>query len=188
MAFRPALPGILASVNRVVFPTQYRLPTANSVIAANTYSWSNPTNVYADDESAMSTGVQTWSTGTSSDVIRFTGFGFTSAQVPSGSTIDGVEIEFSFRNSPTVTYNFNLFDATNGVSPSAETANSSTGGTFGVLTRGDATDLFGNVSISDADVRASTFGVQVFISPFTPPDTTNVEIDYIKLRIHGTEP
>jgi len=188
MAFRPALPGILGSVNRVVFPTQYRFPTANSVITTNTYSWANPTNVYADDGVAMSTGEQTWASGQSSDVIRFTGFGFTTAQIPSGSAIDGIEIECAFRNSEFVTYNFNLFDATNGISPNAETAISSSPVSFGVLTRGDATDLFGNVSISDADVRSSTFGVQVFISPFTPPDTTNVEIDYIKLRVYGTEP
>lgn len=188
MAFRPITPGILSSINRITFPTEYTSPSANSLITSGTYSWSNITNVYSEDGSAMSTGSQTWTSGTTSDTIRFTGFGFTTSEIPSGSTIDGIELRVVSRNSPSVTYTFHLFDATNGLSVSSKTLITSTGGTFGAFTRGGDGDLFGNSSISDSDVRASTFGVQVVVSPFTPPDTTNVEIDTIQLRIFGTPP
>lgn len=190
MAFRPLMPGILSSGNQIAFPTEYKLPSSHSVITTNNFSWTNPTNVYADDDVGMETGSQTWSSGTSSDVLRFTDFGFTTSDIPSGSSIDGVEIEWSFRNNQSRIFEFFLFDATNGVSPDSETSISSSGVSFGVLTRGDATDLFGNVSISDADIRSSSFGVQFLVSAygFTPSEITNVEVDYIKVRIHGTPP
>ncbi|MBO9377927.1 hypothetical protein GG804_14225 [Sphingomonas histidinilytica] len=79
--------------------TGWKFPTAvlGSVTGeTGTAIWSSPTNIMADDDvGAAITGVLA---GNKSKTLRAYGFGFTSSDIPAGTTIVGIEVEIQHRS------------------------------------------------------------------------------------------
>lgn len=79
--------------------TSWKFPTAaiGSVTGeTGTAIWSNPNNILADDDvGAAITGVLA---GNKSKTLRAYGFGFTSSDIPAGTTIVGIEVEIQHRS------------------------------------------------------------------------------------------
>jgi hypothetical protein len=160
--------------------------TAANVDRDGKADWNNPDNAKADDANKSSTNNIK---NTYSDWLRLTNFGFSSADIPDGSTINGIEfvIKRSVSNDPTYTrtdhalYLYddgavgnNMASGTNWpVSPEAE------------ATYGGATDMCGT-SLTQADIVTSTFGIQ--LSVYSNNSSGSVfAVNSIKIRVYYTE-
>lgn len=164
--------------------TAWKGPSANSQIGDNGgLAWSSPDNAHTDDDNAALAGGA--KNGGISQVRRFTGFGFTTSDIPDGSTINGIEVRFDARagNVDLVLYSA-LHDATNGVTAYKSEAAASTSRQD--YTEGGAADLWGNGSIDDADVRASTFGPQFYAENNSTSSALSWDIYYIEVRVDYT--
>ena len=161
--------------------TDWKYPgTAVSVSS----DWEDPNNAKADD-SNYSVHVF-YNKNASSALLRLTNFGFTSSDLPSGCTINGIEFVIgryaSVANyiSDSALYLYddgqvgsNLASATKW--PTSE----------GAATYGGATNMCGT-SLTQADIVASTFGVQLSAAVGNRSNAT-AYVDYIKIRVYYTE-
>ena len=161
--------------------TAWKSPSANAIITAGDIAWTNPGNAYANDDVYATAAVPKG--GGSSDTQRFTGFGFTSGDIPVGMVPTGVEVRVSALSSGTGTHRFflKIFDDTNGVSPIEIELPSLTTSEQQQLA-GGAGVKWGNVAISRTDVLASTFGVQLYVlnNAF---GTRTVSLDHVEIRV-----
>jgi hypothetical protein len=128
--------------------------------------------------------------GATSHYLKCTNFGFTSSDVPTGATIDGIEWRFSrYRNAvPTVaTTNCKLVKAGSFVGSTVTvTADWPTSETS--ATMGGATEL-GGQSWTQSDVTASNFGVGISYTCNTTrffPSSASHFIDIVEVRVHYT--
>lgn len=162
--------------------TDWKLPSANAVITSEDFSWADLDNAHTDDSNAATVS---FSDSGSSDEVRWTGYGFTTSDIPDGSTINGVQTELDGEASGTgVNQKLEIFDATNGVSSEKDSNGFPT--TRGTTNEGGATDLWGNGSISDADVRASTFGAQLRAVNNAIKESRDASLYSIKVRVEYT--
>lgn len=163
--------------------TSYNAPSANSQIAANDVAFSNPNNAHADDSSYASA---TLGVLEQTETRRWTGFGFTTGDIPDGSTIDGIEVEvLAGKAVPSgVTGDVRIYDATNGQSATVENFSISNTG-ITTYTFGGSTSLWGETSFDDEDIRAATFGVE-FDSDETGGGGNQVRLDFIRVRVYYT--
>lgn len=162
---------------------------SETISGGNSTDWSNPSNAGADDTSYATWGVTT----ASSDVgpyLKFTNFGFTSSDIPSGATIDGIEVEYGrFEGSGTDNITTSRCRIVKG--GTIHTANVSTMNTtewatsIEVITEGGATNLWGLTWVDTDIAGSSTFGVA--ISPNGAGTTPDASFDYAKLRVYYTE-
>jgi hypothetical protein len=125
-----------------------------------------------------------------SHYLKCTNFGFTSSDVPTGATIDGIEWRFSrYRNAvPTVaTTNCKLVKAGSFVGSTVTvTADWPTSETS--ATMGGATEL-GGQSWTQSDITASNFGVGISYTCNTTrffPSSASHFIDIVEVRVHYT--
>jgi hypothetical protein len=164
-------------------PTDYKYAgTAESVTGANA-DWSNPNYAKADDTSYTSSAVAKLAT---SDLLRLTNFGFSSSDIPSGSTIDGIQFVVSryavLVGSGSITdLDLYLYDDGRVGSNMASATYWPT--SIGEATYGGATNMCGT-SLTQADIVASTFGVELSAISFS--ETNTAYVDYIKIRVYYT--
>ena len=178
--------------SRETFTTAYRFPSANASVFSFEYPWSNPTNAYADDANTATSGSQSWANGERTDRHQWTGFGFTTGDVPSGATITGVDFEAEFV----------ITGGTFRIFMYAETSSGSTGGNIVNLAPGThvvAPSDFGTTpealwgvleagyGVDDTDVRNAGYGWAFFVreQEASNPFTGEVELNYVKSRILG---
>lgn len=141
----------------------------------------NDDNIYAGTQLAGS-GVSVW--------LKATNFGFTSTDIPAGSTIDGFEVEVRQFKSGTI--------VVSNTAVRLVKANAVVGTSFGnttdwattetVVNYGGTTQL-GGTSWVQSDVVASNFGVAISItnaSSALPISARNRLIDQIRVRVNYT--
>ena len=165
--------------------TDYKFPgTAANVDRDSKAAWQNPDYAKADDTSYAESPQ---AKNTYTDWLRLTNFGFTTSDIPSGSTINGIEFIISryatalnlINDSALYLYDDgqvgnNLASATKWPSTSPAEA-----------TYGGSTNMCGT-TLTQTDIIASTFGVQLSIA-CGPSDSTIGIVDYIKIRVYYTE-
>jgi hypothetical protein len=163
--------------------TSLQLPTTNSTIDTTGNPWINPNNAHTDDANyAQCDAVK----NTNNETDRWATFDF--SEIPDGSLINGIEVtididtETADDSDPFV----NLYDATNGVSTTTEEIPSSTTRQDRVL--GGATSLWGETEFLAADIKASTFGVQVYCYNDFQFGNRWVRIFSIYVRVDYTAP
>lgn len=172
--------------------TAYKFPaTIADDTTVGTVGWANHANAGADDTSEAA-----WEQSSGSPVgyyLKGTNFGFTTADVPSGATIDGLEAEVRRREQSTTD---NISDNSvkyvdagtitgNEKAAAGEWTQATGESSAGNATYGGAADLWG-ATISDSDARASTSGL-AFSPKATSGTTPDGYVDYMKIRYYYTE-
>lgn len=170
--------------------TTYKYPgtvASETISGGSSTDWTGLTNIAADDGSEA-----TWGESTAgpdqSPYLKGTNFGFTGSDIPSGSTIDGIEVEYERREGGvTDNVSTNRLRAIKGGSIS--TSNVSTMNTtewdnaVELITEGGATNLWGE-TWTQSDVVATDFGIALAVDGAgTTPDAF---VDFIRCRIHYT--
>ncbi|MBM3473269.1 MAG: hypothetical protein FJX75_08390 [Armatimonadetes bacterium] len=170
-------PGALASVSRGV---------------ANETPWSDPSNAAASDNA--------YATASTSDKdlythwLRCTSFGFTASDIPSGSTIDGIEVVIERKASHT-TPKFARDDAlylrkTSGQVGDNKASVSSWPTSDAEATYGGASDTW-SAGLGQTDIVSADFGVDLSAYldwDMSTPDTLTASVDCVKVRVYYTVP
>lgn len=151
----------------------------NRAISGGIYSWSNPTNAYSINSNDASI---TLGAGDTSLGLAVTAFGL-SADIPSGATIDGFEVEF--------TKSGNTFAACDVVrliladdSDGTDNKNASVDLTKSVTdVAGGASDLWGD-TWSRADVIDVDFGA--FMGASAAGSLAVINVDAIRIKVYYT--
>lgn len=163
--------------------------TVSNVDDASGQTWSNTGNIAVSDNSYASVSV---STGGHSDYLRCSNFGFTTSDIPSGAIINGIEVTIEHRSVDT---NNQFRDRTvilrnsgGQVGDNKASATLWTPANADVtFTYGGAADVWGT-TLTDSDIRASTFGLD-FSLDFTGAGFNETsQIDAILIRIYYTLP
>ncbi len=151
-------------------------------------TWTNPTNIYAID-STYATAANSVN-GTSYFGLQATTFGFS---IPSGATIDGIELTITRHASKATTYNrvydanvYVMKDTSNIYSKTANATNWPT--TDADRVYGGSTDLWGT-TWTPTQINASTFGARLRAAVYktTGGDaTTTAYVDAIKITVYYT--
>lgn len=145
---------------------------ASTCATSGSPAWTNPSNATANDGSFATVTVAGF-TGT----LTWTGFGFA---VPTGSTIDGIEVDVWVKTTSPGTSGDNLARLVIGGSQAGSnmavgTALSSGGA---ILTYGGPTDLWG-LTPSVSDVNASNFGFA-----WQAGGSATISVDYARIKIY----
>ena len=165
--------------------TDYKFPgTAASVDRDEKVKWETPDNAKADDTNYATSG---GSKNTYTDWLRLTNFGFSSSDIPDGSTINGIEFEInrycdageSFSVNDSALYLYANGQVGNNLASATKWPTSVEAATYG-----GATDMCGT-TLSQADIVANTFGVQ--LSTLNSATSVTAYVDYIKIRVYYTE-
>ena len=144
--------------------------------------WSNETNIFSsNDVYATRTSTATGTTPT------LWAYGFNFSGVPTGATIDGIEISVEDKcssNTLVQRTKVQLYDGTTAMGTNQESGTTITQ-TEGVTYFGGATNLCGWTAIADTDLD-STFRVGV---EYTQSTTSNriISVDHIQVKIYYTE-
>ena len=155
--------------------------TAASVDRDTKVAWSNPDYAKADDTSYAT---NTPGKNNYSDWLLLTNYGFSSSDIPSGATINGIEFIICRHasSSPGCTDSaLYLYD-------DGQVGNNLASATYyptspAEATYGGATNMCGT-TLTQADIVANTFGVRLSVTPGT--DDLQISVDYIKIRVYYT--
>lgn len=150
--------------------------------------WANPTNAQgaADSTAATQTYGGTFPFGTP-NYLKCTNFGFTSSDVPSGATINGIEFKFTKKaDTASVAIDNQVQTYKGGTVGGTNLADTSTfwSTTFTAVTYGSSSELWGR-TWSDTDVTASTFGVGI-VSYKSGKSAVVNSVDCVECRITYT--
>lgn len=157
--------------------------------ASSSGGWQNETNAYADGGSFA----RVEGNGKTSGITRtvhYSGFG---ASVPSGATIDGIELRIDrWNNRITGSPNFSDNVVRIQKTDTDGSANNKASGSSwplseGTATYGGASDLWG-LTLTDSDVNASTFGMHLCVY-YTAFGGTRAyaQVDYVSIKVYYTE-
>jgi hypothetical protein len=157
----------------------------------DTGSWSNVGNIAASDDSFASSGNLVG--GQVSETLRASNFGFSTADIPSGSTINGIEIRIERRTGgPGVRDSLLKLALISAGTAADQVGNNkaNTGSDWPTVdtqaTYGGAADVWGT-SLTDANLRSTNFAVDLItIVPGGTP--RNCLVDFIEARITYTAP
>jgi hypothetical protein len=164
--------------------TDYKFAgTAAAVDRDTKPMWSNPDNAKVDDTNYANCTVK----NDYGDWLRLTNYGFTSSDIPSGATINGIEFVVCHHATVADTYSDSaiyLYDdgqvGNNLASATYWPINTPTEATYG-----GSTNMCGT-SLTQADIVASSFGVQLSVLAANG-GIGDSYVDYIKIRVYYTE-
>jgi len=146
------------------------------------YIWNNPNNAKVSNNQYA----DTWNAYQNSDWLRLTAFGFSSADIPSGSTIDGIEVKIERKSSSATYYakdNALYLRKTSGqvgdnkADTSTHWPTSDTEASYG-----GAADTW-NASLADTDIISSDFGID--LSALVIYYGVGY-VDYVSIRVYYT--
>jgi hypothetical protein len=170
--------------------TSWKVPgTVTEDTSVGTDVWTTPSNATA---TGATYAVIAWATGTkTSSRIKLTNCGFTTGDVPSGATIDGIEFGYS-RGETSLTDNLNTSEIyyidSAGVLQTA--TNSADAGewptTVTAVTVGGATNKMGYTGVTDSDVRNSNFGISIRAATIGSGTTPDGQLNACQIRIYYT--
>jgi len=166
--------------------TDWKYPgTAANVTESTNAPWANPNYAKADDTSYSYGYLKNAVT----DTLRLTNYGFTSSDIPSGATINGVEIVSGISGeqnvgscTDSIFYLRKSSGQTGNNIASAVTWPGTNGTVISERTYGGSTDMSGT-SLTQSDIVASTFGLDLRVSC----GSGGGYVDYIKIRVYYTE-
>ena len=160
--------------------TDWKYPgTAVSVSS----DWVDPNNAKEDDN--LYSSHVFYGKNQSSGLLRLTNFGFTSSNLPSGCTINGIEFVIAkYANANVITdssvYLYDDGRVGNNLASATAWPKSEEAATYG-----GATNMCGT-SLTQADIVVSTFGVELSVAIGATANMT-AYVDYIKIRVYYTE-
>ncbi len=165
---------VVALVSFTDAETNYKSPTANGQNGSGDY-WDNPSNAYSDDSNYASEQNQ--------ERHRYYSYGF---GIPSGSTIDGIEVKTDAWSSDNTGCQLGVDLSWNGGTnwTSEKTINLS--GAQNTYTLGNNSDVWGRTwsvsDLSDANFRSR-------VRDIDPGDNCNGDprIDWIRIKVYYTE-
>lgn len=149
-------------------------------------AWANPANAGASDNTYSTTAAMA-SSGAATQALRAYGFGFSTADIPAGSRIDGIEVTVERKGSGT-----NLLDGT--VSLMIHAAGSAAdriGGNMakaGAWTTADVVQTYGGAAdywtamVFENDVRNPAFGFD-FVATTTSKTSVTASVDAVQMRV-----
>lgn len=164
-------------------PTQgYNNPTAAADAGGGGSNWQSlPDGLTSNDvyaECVVPSGG-----GFASNIIKFTGFGFS---IPAGATIDGIEVEIDWWATNILEEDIiQLYKAGTLVGNNLSTSSTLPDSVETTSYKGGPTNLWGT-TWTDADINNSTFGIGIrCINPSMKFPAT-VNIDVVRIRINYT--
>lgn len=171
----------------MAFITAWKTPgTCASADRDGKAEWTNPDNAKTSNDVRAQSGVEQ---STYSDWLRCTNFGFDADDIPAGATIVGIEMKLERK----AIINNYVFDS----AIYLRDAGGQTGDnkiTFTVWTNADVEEIHGdstddwNAGLSDSDVRAITFGVDISARNTFTLSSVWCYIDCVSIRVHFTFP
>ena len=169
--------------------TAWKAPgTAVSVARTGGYEWGNPDNVKTDDTNYAIINDK-FGANSESEWLRMTNFGFSTSDLPVGSTIDGIEVQHKIRNNMSTAEHckdlYIYLRKTSGqVGDNKASANNWPRTAKETWTYGGVSDTW-NASLLDSDVRSSDFGVDLAILMVS--SSCSPRMYFNQIRIHYTE-
>jgi hypothetical protein len=164
--------------------TDYKFAgTAANVDYNDGDAWRNPDYAKADDTNLTDT---TNATKATTDLLRLTNFGFTSSDVPSGATIDGIEVVISRKADVSDgRSDSELYLMLSGSRQGSNYASATTWPTTeATATYGGATDKWG-FTPTQANIVDATFGIELCVA--YKSQNSKPFVNYIKIRVYYTE-
>lgn len=164
--------------------TAYKSPgTAASVDRDGNAAWSNPDNAKTDNAAYASSDI--WQSSYS-DWLRLTNYGFTSADIPVGATIDGIEVSVQRKGEAADKIKDSAFYLRK---TSGQTGNNKASATYWATTEetavyGGASDMWGT-ALTQADIVSSDFGIDLSAAN-SGLALREAYIDVIQIRIYYT--
>jgi len=147
--------------------------------------WGTPDDAKTQDDATS--GVLITSGGDYSDWLRCTNFGFTTADIPSGAIIVGIEVSIDKHADPVgkdIRDNaFYLRKSTGQVGDNKASATLwPTADTDTYITAGGSGDTW-NAGMADSDIRDSGFGIDLSVENVNG-GAALAEVDHVRVRIH----
>jgi hypothetical protein len=145
--------------------------------------WSNPQFAQSSDDFRAISDVD--SNG-NSDWLRCTNFGFTTADIPSGATIDGIEVQIE-RQSENGDIDDSAIYLRDSVGQTGDNKASPTNwGTFdSTATYGGASDDW-NALLSDSDIRDTSFGIDISANNDNGFAYRQARVDHVLIKVYYT--
>lgn len=151
-------------------------------------AWTTPNNAQTDNgTAAVCDSDNNVDLG---NYLKATNFGFTSSDVPSGATIDGIEMQVKRRTETNTgnTLDYSVKIVKGGTISGNEKATTTnwlkSSSSWETITYGSSTELWG-LSWSQSDVTASTFGI-AYATKADGSINKQSEIDVLQLRVYYT--
>ena len=168
--------------------TDYKYPgTAANVTYGGYGAWDSPDYIKADDTNYSSILLN--STKNPTDYLTGTNFGFTSSYVPSGATINGIELVIcrccAIANA---TYDYELYLLKDGTPHGSNLASATKWpkGALAEATYGGSSNLCGG-TWTQADVLDADFGFRLSCKSAISAQAGEISsVDYIKIRVYYT--
>lgn len=175
--------------------TSWKTPgtVSNVPNSSSTADWASTGNVAASDNSYATVGpLGTAQANVFSNFLRCRNFGFTTSDIPSGATINGIEIEVERKSSsPSRGTDRNAFlsvhsagTAADQVGSDQETTDALIGSSDATRTYGGASSLWGT-SVADSTARSSTFGFDYAVEN-NANGTPTMSVDLVRMRVYYT--
>ena len=171
--------------------TGWKYPgTAANVNNGVYYVWNSPDNIKADDSASATCCTSGNADKNPSDYLTATNFGFTSTDIPSGATINGIEFVINRQGSEADSqYDYQLYMLKAGTQHGDNLASATKWPTsFADATYGGATSLLGGTWAQTDIVGVTTFGFQLAIKNHIKSDMLEfTSVEYVKIRVYYTE-
>lgn len=165
--------------------TGFKSPSTNTLVVdgADNVIISDPDNAHTQNNTSASASL---GKGDVSDRWRYQGFGFTTADIPANSVIDGILVSADSFASGQATLQLYLYDPVQDIYSSVkQIALPDSTDTNTYYTAGGATDLWG-LSLVDTDVTSSTFGVAVEFAQIGGFSSATGFLDHIRIDVYYT--
>lgn len=149
-----------------------------------TVTWGTPANAASSNNVYTTAAVNAAAV---SHYLRLTNFGFTSTDIPAGSTINGIEVNLERKLGAGI----GVFDETiilrktSGQVGNNKADTGTNWGTEAVITYGGAADTWAS-GLTQTDIIDSNFGIDIACKG--APTTGTGSVDYVEIRIYYTAP
>ena len=170
--------------------TSWRFPGTYSTNSPGDAAWTNPGNITLDDGSITDSAV---GSGTTTEILKATNFGFVSGDFPAGFTLTGIEIEVDryqakFGTVEARDHTVQLYDAS-GTLTGSNVADTSTNWPTSATAKayGGAGNMLGT-SLTTSDLQDADFGVAFRAQGTAGSGGSAVAVDYIRVRAHLDPP
>jgi hypothetical protein len=171
--------------------TDYKYPgTAANVANGEYMTWSGVDNIKADDSVSSIICTSGKADKNPTDYLTATNFGFTSTDIPSGATINGIEFVINRAGSEADSqYDYQLYMLKAGTQHGDNLASATKWPTsLTDATYGGATSLLGGTWAQTDIVGVTNFGFQLAIKNHIQSDTGEwTSVEHVKLRVYYTE-
>ena len=170
--------------------TDYKFPgTAANVSNGGYMGWDNVDNIKADDTNTARVLTSGTADKNPTDYLTATNFGFTSTDIPSGATINGIEFVINRHGSEAnAQYDYQLYMLKAGTQHGDNLASATKWPrSLTDATYGGATSLLGGTWAQTDIVGVTTFGFQLAIKNHLVSDLNEfTSVEHVKLRVYYT--